>query len=150
MNLDFATEVSDKEVTFYGKLEMMNIIKALPDYINLPEEKKMALLPADAKTFDIDRESITGKVHWRCDFEFRDWGIKSISGYVKKIELQVSIRLLSQLPDDTFVFDTEFYWNSDENKDFVINNENDMSRTGVYRPVIVDIDLKKKNIQVQF
>lgn len=156
MTLNFETKLDRADISIYYDEYLTKIIQNMPEYMGLPEEKKMALLPEGQKSFEFDETSATAYVVWDAEIETRSWGIKGIGAFVKDVDVTVYFKIIGFASDDEEVeFDGEIEIKSAaqqpgakyETFDVVVKDD-DIADSGLYAIDNLDVDMKNRVIEV--
>lgn len=177
MEYEFKTEIKP-DIYYFGRRFDKNIIEFEKNYrmsgfrhVNINTGEELSSSEYDKKVrlssnidFDISADKCI--VEWGASVETRDWGIKSISSYVKRVYFELSWEVYTDditEEDKQMLFDlggTEYRdtitgsmeINTDKEIDgqkWIIQEDIKATNYGDISPAIVDVDFKQLKITIE-
>jgi hypothetical protein len=134
--------ISESQTTpegFVTEIKMENISLYYEKFYNKFNQFENRLLP-DEELEDLINKA-PAKVYWSMEFDFRDWGIKSMDVFLKKVVINFEIySKQSNLYEET-TFDSEV-------EGFNLKNEMVFNINSAFLPFELEIDFKNKTVSV--
>jgi hypothetical protein len=124
---------------FVTEVKMENIFLYYEKFYDKFNQFEDRLLPDEDLGDLINKAPAT--VYWSMEFDFKDWGIKSVDVFLKKVVINFEISSRESNLYEEITFDSEV-------EGFELKNEMVFDINSVFLPFELEIDFKDKTVSV--